>query len=126
MTQVANRRVISGAPSNWDQDPGQNRLKVNWLELVAQFGLDVRYYKETLDPASVAANTAAEQTFTVTGVNTNDLILTINKPTATAGVGIVGWRIAAANTVGITFMNATGGSVNPASESYEILTVRIK
>lgn len=42
----------------------------------------------TIDPASVAANTTAEQTFTVPGLKTGCAVF-VNKPTATAGLGNV-------------------------------------
>lgn len=73
----------------------------------------------TLSPAAVAANTSAEQTFTVTGLAVGDVVGTINKPTAQAGIGVVGCRVSAANTLAITFANFTAGSITPtASEVY--------
>lgn len=73
----------------------------------------------TLSPAQVAANTSAEQTFTVTGLAVGDIVSTINKPTAQAGLGIVGQRVSAANTIAITFANFTGVAITPtASEAY--------
>lgn len=78
----------------------------------------------TLSPALVAANTTAEQTFTVPGVAVGDYVY-INKPTAQAGLGIVGCRVSAANTVGITFSNNTAGGITPtASQEYTFLVVR--
>ncbi len=78
-----------------------------------------------LSPALIVLNTTAEQTFTVPGVLTSDVILEINKPTAQAGLGIVGVRVSAANTVGITFANTTGASITPtAGEVYRIVLVR--
>jgi hypothetical protein len=66
----------------------------------------------------VAANTAAEQQFTVTGIRAGDLVQ-VNKPTAQAGLDIVGVRAVSNNTVGITFANATAAPITPtASESY--------
>lgn len=73
----------------------------------------------TLSPASVAANTTAEQTFTLPGLRTSDVVCGVSKPTAQAGLGIVGLRITAANTVGITFANNTAAPIVPtASEVY--------
>ena len=78
----------------------------------------------TLSPALVAANTTAEQTFTVPGVKVGDGV-SVNKPTAQAGLGIVGCRVSAADTVGITFSNNTGGGITPtASQAYLFLVVR--
>lgn len=76
----------------------------------------VRVYTATVDLASVAADTSAEQDVTVTGVTTSDILLNVVKPTAEAGIGIVNARIKAADTVALTIMNATAAAVNAASE----------
>lgn len=79
----------------------------------------------TLSPAAVGANTTAEQTFAVPGILATDMIVGISKPTAQAGIGIVGWRVSAAGTVGITFSNNTAGSLTPtASQVYLICYLR--
>ena len=78
----------------------------------------------TLSPASVAINTTAEQTFTVNGLLAGDFV-SCNKPTAQAGLGIVGCRVSAANTFAITFSNNTGSSITPtAAQVYKILVSR--
>ena len=78
----------------------------------------------TLSPAQVAANTTAEQTFAVSGVAATDVVISVNKPTAQAGLGIVGWRVASAGNVGITFANNTATPITPtASQVYQILTM---
>lgn len=72
----------------------------------------------TLSPAQVAANTTAEQTFTVPGLQVSDFV-DVNKPTAQAGLGIAGVRVSAAGTVAITFSNNTASPITPtASETY--------
>jgi hypothetical protein len=74
----------------------------------------------TISPASVAANTTAEQTFTVNGLLLGDII-SVTKPSAQAGLGIVNSRVSAANTIAITFANATASPIVPtASETYII------
>lgn len=79
----------------------------------------------TLSPAAVSATTSAEQLFTVPGVLTTDMLVEVNKPTAQAGLCIVGVRVAAANSVGITFANVTGGSITPtAGEAYKFMLAR--
>lgn len=77
----------------------------------------------TIDPASVAAATTAEQTFTVPGLKAGDFVY-VNKPTNTVGVGVVNARASAANTLALTFMNTTAGAVDPVSESYTVLWLR--
>lgn len=77
-----------------------------------------------LTPAAVAANTTAEQTFAVSGLKVGDFI-DVNKAAAQAGLGIVGARVSAANTLAITFSNNTGASITPtAGEAYSILYAR--
>jgi hypothetical protein len=78
-----------------------------------------------LSPAQVAANTTAEQAFTVPGILASDVVHSVSKPTAQAGLGIVGWRVSAANTVAITFSNNTGAGITPtAGETYRIAWMR--
>lgn len=78
-----------------------------------------------LSPSIVAANTTAEQTFTVPGVLASDAVVTVNKPAAQAGIGIVGWRVSAAGTVAVTFVNSTAGGLTPtAAEVYKFVLVR--
>lgn len=86
---------------------------------------NITRYQQSLSPAQVAANTTAEETFAVTGITSSDMIASINKPTAQAGLGIVGWRQCGTNCLGITFSNNTGSGITPtASQTYEVLTVR--
>lgn len=77
----------------------------------------------TLSPAEVAANTTAEQTFTITGLATGDVVLAINKPTAQAGLGIVGTRVTAADTIGITFSNNTATPITPTAAQIYLVAV---
>lgn len=73
-----------------------------------------------ISPALVAANTTAEQTFAVAGLAVGDVVF-VNKPTAQAGLGIVGARVSASNTLAITFSNNTGVGITPtASETYQV------
>ena len=78
----------------------------------------------TLTPAAIVLNTTAEQTFTVNGLLAGDFV-SCNKPTAQAGLGIVGCRVSAANTLAITFSNNTGSSITPtAAQTYLVLVSR--
>ena len=78
---------------------------------------------QSINVASVAINTTAEQTFTVPGLKTGDMVF-VNKPSASAGLGIVNCRVSAADTLAITFVNATGGAIDPAAETYLIFWLR--
>lgn len=77
------------------------------------------FTSNVLSPVSVAANTSAEQLFTFPGVLPTDFLCTVIKPTAQAGLGIVGFRVSAANQIGITFANFTASPIVPtASQTY--------
>lgn len=78
-----------------------------------------------LSPAQVAANTTAEQTFTVPGLRASDVLVDVNKPTQQAGLGVCGVRVSAANTMAVTFVNATAAPITPtASETYKVIWAR--
>lgn len=77
----------------------------------------------TVDIPSTAAATSAETDFTVQGLEPGDFVF-VNKPTLSAGVGIVNARVKAANTLSLTVMNATAGAVDPASETYLLCIIR--
>lgn len=79
---------------------------------------------KTFDPAAVATITTAEQDVTIVGVKVGDIVLAVNKPSLTTGVGIVNARVKAADTVSLTFVNPTAGSVDPASEAYTFVIGR--
>lgn len=90
--------------------------------LVAQYL--PRHYDVIISPAQVAANTTAEQTFALIGLNTADLVY-VNKPTAQAGLGIVGCRVSAADTLAITFSNNTASPITPtASQTYKVIAIK--
>ena len=78
-----------------------------------------------LSPAQVAANTTAEQTFTVPGLKVGDYV-DVNKPSAQAGLGIAAVRVSATNTLAITFSNNTGAGITPtAGETYLVQYARL-
>ena len=77
----------------------------------------------TFNPAAVATITTAEQTTTVTGLRTGDMVFW-QKPTNTAGVGVVNMRVSATDTLAVTFVNPTAGSVDAASETWRLLVIR--
>jgi hypothetical protein len=75
--------------------------------------------RQTLTPASVGANTSAEQTFAVPGLQLGDSI-DINKASHQVGLSIGNVRVSAANTLAIQFVNTTAGAIVPAAEQYII------
>lgn len=76
-------------------------------------------YSQTLTPTSVAADTCAEQTFTVTGLVAGSCVW-VNKPSFQQGLGVSGVRVSAANTLAINFSNATATAITPTAETYII------
>lgn len=79
----------------------------------------------TLSPSAVGANTTAEQAFTISGIQATDNVIDVTKPTTQAGLGIVNFRVSAANTVAVAFSNNTAGNITPtASESYRMTVIR--
>ena len=79
----------------------------------------------TLNPASVATITTAEQDFTVPGVLVGDLILSFAMTTASAGLGVAGYRVKSANTISVTFVNPTAGAIDAASGNFKLVIARL-
>lgn len=75
-----------------------------------------------LTPGSVAANTSAEQTFTVTGLTSGQPAVAIPNynVSATPGVGIAGCRVSATNTLAVTFINATTTAIVPPAGTWTV------
>ena len=71
-----------------------------------------------ITPVSVAANTTAEQSFTIPGLQVGDYINAASPGAQTAGILIANVRVSAANTVAIAFANITGGGLVPVSGLY--------
>lgn len=80
-------------------------------------------FTAALAPASVAANTSAEEEFTVTGVAITDKIF-VNGPAPLAGTGIVNVRASNTDKVSITFMNTTAGGLVPTAGDYTFFAIR--
>ncbi len=83
----------------------------------------VAVLKVNFNPASVAANTTAEQTVTVAGLETTDVVF-VNKPTLSAGLGISGARVSAADTLAITFNNNTAAPIDAGAEDYLVGVIK--
>jgi hypothetical protein len=83
-----------------------------------------------LTPVAVAANTTAEQSFTVTGLQVSDgfvprdQIIAAAHPTAQVGLVISSQRVSAADTLTLAFTNGTAGSLTPTAELYQITIFR--
>lgn len=88
--------------------------------LAVQFGADKTW-------SSVATITSAEQTATLKGLKSTDIVIAVTKPTAQAGLGLANWRTYDTDTIAITFDNPTAGSLTPtALEVYTALVLRLE
>ncbi len=87
----------------------------------------VGVFQLTLSPVSVAWTTTSEQTFSATGIGllTTDMVL-VQKPTTQPGLGIVGSRVSAADTLAINFINVTTTLTPTAAEVYKVAVFRIQ
>jgi hypothetical protein len=76
-----------------------------------------------LNFGSIAANTAADLTITVTGATTNGVVsLGSDGVTLEAGIVLFGW-VTAANTVTVRAANVTVGAVDPAIRTVHAMVV---
>jgi len=78
---------------------------------------------KSLTPVAVGAATCAEQDFTVAGLKVGDFV-DVSPPSITAGVAPICARVSAANTLTVTFVNPTAGSLTPAAGVYQIQLCR--
>lgn len=79
----------------------------------------------SLTPAALSASIGyQEQTFTVTGLQVQDIVL-VNPPAApAANADLTRARVSAANTLALTFFNATAAANVPVAGVYRIVVFR--
>ena len=107
--------------AGFQQVKAMRSLQVGLTSDVATKITQIRVYSQAIDPASVAANTVAAQTFTVTGLATTDKVL-VNPGVAT--IGVAGAYVSAANTLSVIFVNPTAAAIDPASSTWTIIAFR--
>jgi len=92
-------------------DAVNNDLLIQWLSATT---------------VTVATSSIAEQGFTVTNIATTDMLVGVSKPTATATLGIVGFRVSTTSTIGVSFYNAsaTTTATPPTTDVYTFNIVR--
>lgn len=74
----------------------------------------------SLTPVQVAGSTAAEQSFTVQGLQVGDFVDVNCNSAQTAGISIGNVRVSANNTLTIEFANSTAGALTPTAGFYNI------
>ena len=83
-----------------------------------------KVYAPSLTPAQLAAAIGvSEQTFTVTGLTTADKVV-VNGPAPTALCPPITYRVSAADTLAIGFVDLTAALCTPAAGTYNIVAVR--
>src|SRR3990172_2442557 len=85
-----------------------------WLRQIPDLIPKITMFVPVLDPASVNSGQLSSQTFTVTGINANDVIF-VNSPSLTASFILASSRVLADDLVLFIFDNRSGGAVNEAS-----------
>ena len=87
---------------------------VNYGNILSTFVL-----KTTLTPAAVNATTAAQQTFTVPGLQVGDQVSDVSLQAAwTVAVAMTNFWVSAANTLAVSYYNGTAGSLTPPAGTY--------
>lgn len=83
------------------------------------------YDTGAISPTAVAGNSESVQTFTVTGLQTQDILI-VRKPTVQTNLLVAEGWVSATNTLSIRFVNLSAQSITPtASETYRILATRV-
>lgn len=77
-----------------------------------------------LTPTVVAANTTAEQVFTVLGLQLNDNVAGYLLAIQTNGIGISNMRVSGPSQLQIGFSNSTAGPLTPTAGVYSICVCR--
>lgn len=85
---------------------------------------NIATYAPSLTPVASAASIGfSEQTFTVTGLAVGDKVY-VNGPAPAALIAMVAARVSAANTLALTFFNATAAANTPAAGTYNVVAIR--
>lgn len=118
MAFPASSNVSGSNPGpNSGSSPDTIQMPTGNLWKVGRFAL-------TLSPAAVAAASAVEQAFAATGIGllpTDAVVVNCEAPLA--GVTNANARVSAADTLAITFVNPTAGSLTPTPSTVYYVTV---
>lgn len=95
-----------------------------WLQQLQLRFPKVSTYTPAINLTAVGATSYSTQTFTVEGLNTNDVVV-VNPPALTAGLYLLSYRVSATDTISLTLYNSTGGSIDEASATFKIVSIRV-
>ena len=84
--------------------------------------VEIRRYKRTINPPSVAANSVVTQNYTMNGVQSGDVVIGVHPPSA-LGMALGSIR-ATANRVTVEYINTTGVAVDLASGEWTFVVMR--
>ncbi len=76
----------------------------------------------SLDVTSVAAGKIQEESFTVTGLKTSQVVV-VNKHGDDDGLFLVGARVTADDTLALTFWNPSAAAIDPASQTFKVVAL---
>lgn len=85
----------------------------------------IKQYLVSVNPASLAAATGAETDVTVTGVTTDDMVVSAEAQAALNNGICFTARVKSANTVAFHFVNVTAGAIDVAATNFKILVAKI-
>ena len=128
--QQQQRHVREGSPAKRDATPSQeteNRDARLLKEAAAEFNVKIVGYSQTVDLASIGANTTANRTITVTTtdkVRAGDYVVFAGASSLEHGLQIVGFPSPANDTIQIRLTNHTSGAIDPASQTMYWLIFR--
>ncbi len=103
---------------------------LQWFQVVGDRLSAVMRLDTTTDPGSLSAGAASTVNVTMSGVNPGDLVTAVSfSPMAVGGTPTAGVRlladVTAANTVSVTFLNVSGGSIDLDAGTLRIQVERV-
>lgn len=118
---MADRKVNNFVVPPLIQDP----VLYNYLSQLPLWISKLILQTVTFNPASVAAQTTVRQSVSVSEAGTGDVVL-VQKPTNTAGITVNSMcTVTASGTVSVEFVNVTAGAIDPPSEGYIFLIMKV-
>lgn len=87
-------------------------------------GAPIHIYEGTFDLASVAATDGVEQDITITGLGANDIPISFTATDAFIDLGVGNFRVSAADTLTVEFINPTAGAIDKAGTvNYRLVAI---